>query len=835
MLLACSFAALAALSQDPPREVPLVERIDALIAKTNAYEGFEADYRYHFGPENDGTIVFLYRAPDRMKCQVTSAAGSVVLSVRGPDLQSRTHNSDGSATSVSTGVWRWVSEFDRRLNDRLQVEFAGAFPAEELLADVIPGFSCHLDQSPVTDGFRANIGLFFAPFRHSGLSWLDDARASPELRSEGSGADLAIEFTPHPTGRVSISAQHGFVTRVEKLAPGGSSVQIELMRLDLLARPEEREFELPAAEEGSRDRSLQYSQEGALLAQSSALECLARGVARMLDQGQLEWTSALESRLENLLRWQNEELVPQIFRSHVERSDSAIKSLAGWIPEALGRLSPVDRAASNPLAADIARARAGLEWELSVAPDEWLKDPFQPVTCNRRPSLVEDLRALDAPILSEVYLRTIQRPQLAKFDSEVARLLAQVDSPAAPPPVAGEVSLASLIGKVNACPGFVARYRLHFKDGMEGRATLLYRAPDRYKTQLQLGSGRWESLVRGDALESRAWGENRRPTKACMSVRNAAEASRRRLERLAQGFTGLVRPGDLPGAYRLSFSIGPTPEPGAALVTLGEGRFGYSLLRWLDEARQQLGPMTLELEGQPLLCFSPVPGCRAFVSTETGFLTRVEARQGAGLAAMVELDSLDLDAPPAEAEFQSSDTPADAQDVSAREQSLQGARELGLGRGALGEVLAHILDARRVDWSRDLEQRITQVMREQHAEDLPGASLDVADSIGRLTDQRSQWLKQSLSHMEASNLAGRQDLARRTASLREELQRMLDEHLADLLATPYPLVACERRPTLRQDLAALEEPILRDVYAAKVGQPLLAAYDEKVGKQLEAK
>jgi hypothetical protein len=67
------------------------------------------------------------------------------------------------------------------------------------------------------------------------------------------------------------------------------------------------------------------------------------------------------------------------------------------------------------------------------------------------------------------------------------------------------------------------------------------------------------------------------------------------------------------------------------------------------------------------------------------------------------------------------------------------------------------------------------------------------------------------------------------------MQKQLEDLGPQMFAQNPRLRPGKRRPTLGEDLLALEQPILREVCFETLIKPLLARFDEKVGKQLESK
>src|SRR5882672_7267346 len=107
MLGACLLATLALARQDPPPASPALERIDALIAKTNACEHFLATYKFWNKDGEEGEVRLAYRAPDLGLFEMHGGKSGLQQFVIAGTIVLRGVNDDGStmtATIKSVGI-----------------------------------------------------------------------------------------------------------------------------------------------------------------------------------------------------------------------------------------------------------------------------------------------------------------------------------------------------------------------------------------------------------------------------------------------------------------------------------------------------------------------------------------------------------------------------------------------------------------------------------------------------------------------------------------------------------------------------------------------------------
>jgi hypothetical protein len=145
-----------------------------------------------------------------------------------------------------------------------------------------------------------------------------------------------------------------------------------------------------------------------------------RALARRLDEEALVWNDESRTKIQKLLRRVDEELVGAANAPMIAHLEERVDSLASEPEQKLAGASPDLR---QQVLAGASKDRAGLEAQLKTLQEKLFTQKPPGLVCKLRPSLGEDLLALEGPILGEVFAEKIAKPLLARFDGKLAKKL----------------------------------------------------------------------------------------------------------------------------------------------------------------------------------------------------------------------------------------------------------------------------------------------------------------------------------------------------------------------------------------------------------------------------
>jgi hypothetical protein len=423
MLLATLLAVCGSLPQDPapaakPAPAPtMTERIDALIAKSNAYEHFVARYHFRSKDGDEGDIRLVYRAPDRATFVVETKKTSTFACFAGSTLEMRsTGGPDGALTATIKNIR--ATQDDREL---LRTLLEKAFPKklrpedlpnpEELVFTFETGGNCDsLNFSSSTGG----------PAR---LQWLDGLRRRPESALVGGSSAPSISYSPCSDVRVIISSDTGFISKVERNTPDGVRVGLELTSIDVDEAPSAEDLGPPPAESGARDDSLAAEADSASSAFNDGRYCLGRVVARLLDDGRVEWSDDVSARIGEIIRHMHDDDMRSMYRAYAGPWLAQFDRQAEWLRNALEQLGAEDHAQRQEFSEKLAKTRAQVDEITKQNCQRLLDTKLPPVKCKARASLSEDLEEIERRVLPEVYAELITKPLLKEFDEKVMKQL----------------------------------------------------------------------------------------------------------------------------------------------------------------------------------------------------------------------------------------------------------------------------------------------------------------------------------------------------------------------------------------------------------------------------
>jgi hypothetical protein len=262
------------------------------------------------------------------------------------------------------------------------------------------------------EGLTVNLGMGSGDL----LAWLQEMKRRPAQVAWDTGATTDLVYTPCEKVRLVVSAESGFVTRLEKLAAEGTNVRIQFVSLDLDAPLDAAMFTPPPPAPGAQDMSAAYEAMSSAAMFTQVRGDVYRALARRLDEEALAWNDESQAKVRKLVRRVDEELVGAANAPMIAHLEERVDSLASELQQKLANASPELR---QQVRAGAARDRAGLETQLKTLQEKLFTQKPPGLVCKARPSLGEDLLALESPILGEIFAEKITKPLLARFDEKV--------------------------------------------------------------------------------------------------------------------------------------------------------------------------------------------------------------------------------------------------------------------------------------------------------------------------------------------------------------------------------------------------------------------------------
>ncbi len=410
MLLACLLTTFAVPLQDPPPAQTPAERVDALIAKTNAYEHFVATYKVRDKQGEESEMRFCFRAPDHGLLDMRSAKSSMQQFFEGQTIVIRGHSDAGPdtvATIHSLGVQQQLAESAMTALDEVFPRKSAASAPEGR-----NGLNWRISVGADCEGLNISLGTGSGEL----LGWLQDMRRQPEQLSAAGATELV--FRPCEKARLVLSAETGFVSKLEKLLPQGPELRMQLVSLDLEAPASDAFFTPPPPAAGAKDESESYEAMTLAVMFVQVRGDLFRRIGRRIDERQIEWNDESRAKLCKLVRRVDGELLTAANGQVIARLERNVDALAQALQEKLASAGPELRA---ELKAGAGRDRAGLEKHLQQVAEKVLAQKPSGLGCKLRPSLDEDLLALEEPILREIYAESVTKPLLARYDEKVGK------------------------------------------------------------------------------------------------------------------------------------------------------------------------------------------------------------------------------------------------------------------------------------------------------------------------------------------------------------------------------------------------------------------------------
>ena len=417
MISACLLAIFATLPQDPPHEPTMLERIDALIAKTNAYEHFVA--RYHLRGKNDidGELELAFRAPNQARVRVDGGGSHADFCVHGDIMEMRASGKDMGARTATIRNARAEAACQalvlRKLKDAFPKELENDRPADEHRLD----FVFDVD----TDGSRLD---FECGYDSSVcFMWLVQLRGRAAKVSWSGGEHPTLVYSSHEDLRVVVSAENGLITRIERQTKEGVSVLLELIAFDPATPPEAKELEPGPATQGADDNSEAAEADFARRGYQRGRASVFATVARMLDDGRLEWNDAVADQLAGVLRALAADQVMPFFRPVMTWAATQLAKQNDLLSAELEEKGARTPEQVEALREELAQARDKLEQAIPTFAERLCGPALPRGRCKVRPSLPDDLGALERRVLAEIYGEQVTKTLLESFDKSVAKLL----------------------------------------------------------------------------------------------------------------------------------------------------------------------------------------------------------------------------------------------------------------------------------------------------------------------------------------------------------------------------------------------------------------------------
>jgi hypothetical protein len=419
LILECLLAALAAPVQDPPREPTIVERLDALIAKSNEYQHFVATYHFEDKRGEAGELRILYRAPDQAKFVVTGDTFRLCICIHGDTLDVRSRSGEATASTATVDSGSFQRSEAVWLQGALEAAFPKMVPRAEL--EIADGLSFGSEGGKDCESY----GLELSKGGQTRLNWLAQMGRHLDRVSTSDVQVPLIIFRPCEDLRVSVSPDSGFITRMERDRKDGVHVGLSLVSLELEEAPSDDDLRPPAPETGALDVSDAYLLAATRTAFAWGRSSLYRVVSNAVTVGRLEWNDEARVKVTEVMRAVHASEFPVFFEYFVTPENRWIDETAEWAHAYLAEFEPGDKDAQDQLSPLIAKCRTEFEGRCTGVCEQMMEFAFPEDQAWSKPpsAMFEDLVALERRVLPEVFTEVITKPLLAEFDEKVAKQL----------------------------------------------------------------------------------------------------------------------------------------------------------------------------------------------------------------------------------------------------------------------------------------------------------------------------------------------------------------------------------------------------------------------------
>jgi hypothetical protein len=423
MFLAFLLATLAGSPQDPAHEPTLLERIDALIAKTNGYEHFVARYRLHSKTGEEGELRLCYRAPDWAKVESKMKDSVGEFAMLDGTLNLRMHTPEGKSLWAILPDMRWGMSELEELRSRMQAALPDRFHGEDLPSGSGVLFSFSLDETPPAGKDGLNFNLSFSVGPTPRFSWLAQARSGRkqiDLRAED--PDL-IGYSPSPSVRILISAESGLVQRVERREGDQRVAVLTLESLDLSTAPERAEFELPPAEAAAQDVSedARRSMGSGVVQQTRSF--LYQALQKMSADGRLRWDEQTREKLRALFAAEHARLAEHTLRDARTKISVAIDASAAMLREGLASAEGRSDEGRKGLAAQTEVQRKQLTESCATLATQYASLVFGRLDVQGTLPIRAELEELEKAVAGRAFEQALTSPVLAEFEEKVGKQL----------------------------------------------------------------------------------------------------------------------------------------------------------------------------------------------------------------------------------------------------------------------------------------------------------------------------------------------------------------------------------------------------------------------------
>lgn len=406
--------ALRAPLQERPAEPSTRERIAALIESANALDSFRARYELEKNGAIEAEFVLAYAAPGRGLLAVERGDGEAearaetwvvdgVMSVRVDDGKGGGGSGDVDLSEPSESI----AAASELLTERFPPAEPGIGPG--------PIFIMSWGVNAETDKTDFDLKLAYERGdRPALLGWLVRLhREADELTL----VDGRYVLEPDPRIHVEISAETGFVERIDLVGQDGTSASVLLRELEVGAVPLGESFEPDPLAADAPD----VFAEGAERMRGHPRDFRRSAFGRidaMLERGEREWDERTRADWRDVLEALHRPFVRSSFAGWRERSDARSRDFAGRLAqelevaegdEAVARLREVAANWRGALEANLASSLEAFTRSLEV-------EGALPSSLVRR----EALSDIEGEVLRTTFEAEVAAPLLASFDGLVA-------------------------------------------------------------------------------------------------------------------------------------------------------------------------------------------------------------------------------------------------------------------------------------------------------------------------------------------------------------------------------------------------------------------------------
>jgi hypothetical protein len=336
--------------------------------------------------------------------------------IKGSSMESRFKEAGGHRTAESATNWDARPRSRALVLEGLEHEFPNKLQTTERATSPKLAFQFMLEE----DDHGFGIGTSWS--NRGILQWLAKPDEGIVEHSAFESDGNLIALSGWDGVRLLISADTGFLSRIERTTNGETRVGMELKDLDLASVPAASEFSAPALEADAVPDTEGLEARIAAQAYQHGRAALFRTVTALLDDARIAWTQETAKHVEAVLRTLAREELVAAYRPAVSKHRQFITTVEQRLSKSLAGSDHSDAEQVKSVRKRALDARDSLEKSVSGGALRMAKAGFPSGSCKSVPALADDLSEIEKRVLSDVHTELVAKPLFAEYDQMVTKL-----------------------------------------------------------------------------------------------------------------------------------------------------------------------------------------------------------------------------------------------------------------------------------------------------------------------------------------------------------------------------------------------------------------------------